>query len=288
MNEKNNSKEIITLLSEENIQDFDNNNKLNQTTKYKGINFKKMLSREYLDKITRIDEPIHPMITPNYSSVEPKTIMKVLYSKSNKNENKPHIIAYKNDYTYDINNIFNKYNNHHNPKKFNLSKMCGRFENEKNTLPLFMLRLYDRSSIDNLNESSLKMNNFSNGTFQEVQSSFNEKKTFNVRLKLEEIKNENKIMEYNIKYNIDKMKNKKIRYLDEKKEKSEINIIPKNSWWKKKLGEFYKKDYDELGNDSSSTFTGSKIDGITFKLYKNKSKYKNLLSKHEKEIFCPI
>ena len=245
-----------------------------------------MLSREYLDKITRIKEPIHPMITPNYSSIEPKTIMKVLYSKSNKNKNKPHIIAYNNDYTYDINNIFNKYNNHHYPKKFNLSKMCGRFENEKNTLPVFMLRSFDRNSIDIFNENSLKMNNFSNGSFQDVQSSFNEKKTFNARLKLEEIKKENKIMEYNSKY-YKKLPNRKIRYLDEKKEKREINTISKNTWWKTKLGEFYKKDYDELGNSLSSSFIGSKIDGITFKLFK-KSKYKNLLNKREKEIFSPF
>ena len=271
---------------EEHNQETDKNDKLNLTTKYKGINFKKMLSREYLDKITRIKEPIHPMITPNYSSIEPKTIMKVLYSKSNKNENKPHIIAYNNDYTYDINNIFNKYNNHHYPKKFNLSKMCGRFENEKNTLPVFMLRSFDRNSIDIFNENSLKMNNFSNGSFQDVQSSFNEKKTFNARLKLEEIKKENKIMEYNSKY-YKKLPNRKIRYLDEKKEKREINTIPKNTWWKTKLGEFYKKDYDELGNSLSSSFIGSKIDGITFKLFK-KSKYKNLLNKREKEIFSPF
>lgn len=271
---------------EEHNQETDKNDKLNLTTKYKGINFKKMLSREYLDKITRIKEPIHPMITPNYSSIEPKTIMKVLYSKSNKNENKPHIIAYNNDYTYDINNIFNKYNNHHYPKKFNLSKMSGRFENEKNTLPVFMLRSFDRNSIDIFNENSLKMNNFSNGSFQDVQSSFNEKKTFNARLKLEEIKKENKIMEYNSKY-YKKLPNRKIRYLDEKKEKREINTIPKNTWWKTKLGEFYKKDYDELGNSLSSSFIGSKIDGITFKLFK-KSKYKNLLNKREKEIFSPF
>ena len=286
-NTNNNS---LAILNEENLPDLDinKNGVFKQTIKYKGINFKKMLSREYLNKITSSKEPMHPMVTPNYSLVEPKTIMKVLYSKSCKNEDKKHIIAYNNDYTYDINNIFNKYNNHHYPKQFNLSKMCGRFENEKNELPLFMLRSYFRNSIDNLNESSLKMNNFSNGTFQEVQSSFKEKKTFNVRLKLEEIKKENKIMEYNCKNNMLKIKNKTIKYLDEKKEKSEINFILKNTWWKKRLGEFYKKDYDELGNKSSSSFIGSKVDGITFKLYKTNSKYKNLLNKKEKEIFCPF
>ena len=286
----NRNNENDLLLNEDNTQNIDNkkNNILNQTYKSKGINFRKMLSREYLDKINRIKEPIHPMITPNYSSIEPKTIMKVLYSKSKKDDNKRQIIAYNNDFTYDINNIFNKYNNHHYPKKFNLSKMCGRFESEKNTLPVFMLRSFDRNSIDNVNESSLKMNNYANSSFQEIQSSFNEKKTFNARLRLDEVKKENKIMEYDEKYNKNKLKYKKIRYIDEKKEKSQINIIPKNSWWKNKLGEFYKKDYDELGNDYTSSFIGTKVDGITLKLFKSKSKYKNLLSKREKEIFCPF
>ena len=288
LNEKNNTNSS-SLLNEENIRDIDNNknnnNILNKTTKFKGINFKKMLSREYLNKINRSREPIHPMITPNYSSIEPKTIMKVIYSKSAKEDNKKHIIAYNNDFTYDINNIFNKYNNHHYPKKFNLSKMCGRLENEKNELPIFMLRSFDRNSIDNVNEASLKMNNYSNSSFQDVYSSFNERKTFNARLKLEELKNENKMMEYDKKYNLERLSHKKIRYLDEKKEKSRVGVVPKNSWWKTKLGEFYKKDYDELGNDFSSSYIGSKVDGITFKLYQSKSKYKNLLSKREKEIF---
>ena len=228
------------------------------------------------------------MVTPNYSSVEPKTIMKVLYSKTSKKDNNNKMIAYNNDFTYDINEIYNKYNNHHYPKKFNLSKMCGRFENEKNTLPVFMLRSFDRNSIDNLNESSLKMNNYANSTFQDFKSSFKVKQTFNARIKLNELKNENQVMQYNKKYNLKKMLNKKLRYLDEKKEKSDISIIPRNTWWKNRLGEFYKKDYDELSQNFSSSFLGTKVDGITYKIYENKSKYKDLLTKYEKELFSPF
>ena len=273
------------------LKSEDNNNinqSLNQTVKYKAINFKKMLSRDYLNKIKSSKEPIHPMVTPNYSSVEPKTIMKVLYSKTSKKDNNNKMIAYNNDFTYDINEIYNKYNNHHYPKKFNLSKMCGRFENEKNTLPVFMLRSFDRNSIDNLNESSLKMNNYANSTFQDFKSSFKVKQTFNARIKLNELKNENQVMQYNKKFNLKKMLNKKIRYLDEKKEKSDISIIPRNTWWKNRLGEFYKKDYDELSQNFSSSFLGTKVDGITYKIYENKSKYKDLLTKYEKELFSPF
>ena len=282
----NKSSEKNTIKSPLKSEDNNNiNQSLNQTVKYKAINFKKMLSREYLNKIKSSKEPIHPMVTPNYSSVEPKTIMKVLYSKTSKKDNNNKMIAYNNDFTYDINEIYNKYNNHHYPKKFNLSKMCGRFENEKNTLPVFMLRSFDRNSIDNLNESSLKMNNYANSTFQDFKSSFKVKQTFNARIKLNELKNENQVMQYNKKYNLKKMLNKKLRYLDEKKEKSDISIIPRNTWWKNRLGEFYKKDYDELSQNFSSSFLGTKVDGITYKIYENKSKYKDLLTKYEKELF---
>ena len=285
----NKSSEKNTIKSPLKSEDNNNNNQsLNQTVKYKAINFKKMLSREYLNKIKSSKEPIHPMVTPNYSSVEPKTIMKVLYSKTSKKDNNNKMIAYNNDFTYDINEIYNKYNNHHYPKKFNLSKMCGRFENEKNTLPVFMLRSFDRNSIDNLNESSLKMNNYANSTFQDFKSSFKVKQTFNARIKLNELKNENQVMQYNKKYNLKKMLNKKLRYLDEKKEKSDISIIPRNTWWKNRLGEFYKKDYDELSQNFSSSFLGTKVDGITYKIYENKSKYKDLLTKYEKELFSPF
>ena len=285
----NKSSEKNTIKSPLKSEDNNNiNQSLNQTVKYKAINFKKMLSREYLNKIKSSKEPIHPMVTPNYSSVEPKTIMKVLYSKTSKKDNNNKMIAYNNDFTYDINEIYNKYNNHHYPKKFNLSKMCGRFEDEKNTLPVFMLRSFDRNSIDNLNESSLKMNNYANSTFQDFKSSFKVKQTFNARIKLNELKNENQVMQYNKKFNLKKMLNKKLRYLDEKKEKSDISIIPRNTWWKNRLGEFYKKDYDELSQNFSSSFLGTKVDGITYKIYENKSKYKDLLTKYEKELFSPF
>ena len=166
--------------------------------------------------------------------------------------------------------------------------MCGRFEDEKNTLPSFMLRSYDRSSIDFLSQSSLKSNNYANRPFQDIESTFQIKKTFNRRLKLDEIKKENKIIEFN-KHYLKKIANKKMRYLDEKKEKkNDINTLSRSSWWKKRLGEFYQKDYDEIYRNFSSSFIGSKVDGITYKSYDNKNKYTNLLSKSDKELFSPI
>ena len=279
---------LILFCNEEKNHDLENNknNILEKTKKYKGLNFKKMLSREYLNKINKIKRPVDIMFTPNYSLVRPKTIMKVIYSKSKKNENKKDIIAYTNDFSYDINNIFDKYNNHNSPKYFNLGKMSSRYDKGKSELPLFMLKTFYRNSLDYLSEKSLKMNNYSKGSFQDIFSSFNEKKSFNQRLKLEVLNKENKIMEYNNKHNIQKNQIQKIRYSNEKGPKSQVNFFPKNTWLKNKLGEFYQKDYDDLDNDN---FIGSKVDGITFKLYKSNSRYKNdLLNKYEKELFSPF
>ena len=89
-----------------------------ENKKYKGINFEKMLSREYLDKINRNEEPIHPMITPNYSAVDPKSVMKVIYSKEINNHSHEKFHGFNGDFTYDINKIFYKYNNHISPRVF--------------------------------------------------------------------------------------------------------------------------------------------------------------------------
>ena len=64
--------------------------------------------------------------------------------------------------------------------------------------------------------------------------------------------------------------------------------MSRSSWWKNKLGEFYQKDYDEMFKNFSASFLGTKIDGITFKSYDNKSRFKNLLSKSDKELFSPV
>lgn len=283
--------EIIIFSNDDNIinnNDINKKNNLSQSQNIKGLNFKQMLSREYLNKINSLKEPMAPMLTPNYASVEPKTIMKVLYSKSNKNEEKKKIIAYNNDFTYDINNVYNNYNNHHSPKKFNFGKMCGRFEDEKNILPSFMLRSYDRNSLDCLSKSSLKSNNYANRPFQDIESTFKIKQTFNRRLKLDELKSENKIIEFN-KNHFKKISNQNIRYIDEKKmKKDDSDITSRSSWWKHKLGEFYQKDYDEMFKNFPSSFLGTKVDGITYKSYDTKSRFKNLLSKSDQELFSPV
>lgn len=284
-NAKNNTNKLNIYISKS-CKNLNINNKIKN---YKGINFEKMLSREYLDKINRYEEPIHPMITPNYSSIEPKSIMKVVYSKNKYNNaaynhKTEEFHGYNGDFTYDVNKIYYKYNNHTSPRVFTFNKMSGRCKDDNNSsLPFFMNRLSDRNSIENFNENSFKMNNYLNGNFRQIQSSFNDKKTYNVRLQLDELKNKNNIniLEYNNKFTNnnkkDKHIHKKIRFIyNESKNGENINYngkskifnkILRNKSWKYLLGDYYKIDFDDL--EKYQSFIGTKVDGITLKSYKN-------------------
>ncbi len=255
-----------------------NSNKIKQ--EYKGINFRKMLSREYLDKINKHKDSVKTMLTPNYSSIQENNIINVLYIKKNQvDKSKPKsFIGYNEDFTYDINKIYDKYNNHSSPRAFNIQKMTGRERGDNySPLPTFMLRMYDRNSIDNFNETSLKMNNYINGSLKDIQSSFNDKKSFNFKLQAEELKrnsiyegrNIRRLINRKIKMELDKDKNKnkimkKDNYNDRTEEKY-FNKTNRNKSWKNLLGEFYKINYDNL----ERTLIGDKIDGITLKSYKN-------------------
>ena len=147
-----------------------------------GVNFKKMLSRAYLDKLRSNVEKIYSTITPNYLSVEPKCIMKVKYKNKKYNETKPAFKGLSADYTFDMNKIFFKYNNHAPPKSFEFQKMAGRGTTSETQLPSFMIGQFDRKSCITFNEKNLKMNSYSNGQLKESISSFNNKKSFNYKL----------------------------------------------------------------------------------------------------------
>jgi hypothetical protein len=237
-----------------------------------------MLSREYFNKINKHNDIIKTILTPNYSAIQQNNIKNVLYDKKNQvNKPKP-FIGCNEDFKYDINKIYTKYNNHSSPRVFNIKKMTGRDRGDNNSpLPTFMLRMYDRNSVDSFNETSLKMNNYINGSFKHIQSSFNDKKSFNTKLQVEELNKNNIFEERNIRKLInrkikmelekDKNKNKKINkdnYNDRSEEKYFYNTN-RNKSWKNLLGEFYKINYDNL----EQSLIGDKIDGITLKSYKN-------------------
>ena len=250
-----------------------------QTSHIKGgINFKKMLSRDYLNKLkTEKADGGYSTATPNYVLVEPKCIMKVSYTrKSNSSQNK-HFKGLGPEATFDMNKLYFKYNNHNPPKSFYFQKMAGRGQNLENKLPLFMMNQVDRNSFNYFNEKNLKMNYYSNGQLKQLISCLNEKKSFNFKLKeeKEEETEEKKNFEYFAKQIFEKgiINNNEFKSLDEDSvlmEKKFINSIPfrVNSLFKNFMAEYNRK------NSSPE-----KIDGITFKNFKfaNKIRAKKLI-----------
>ena len=247
------------------------------------VNFKKMLSRAYLDKISNNIENIHSTITPNYLAIEPKCIMKVAYKNIKYNFHKPPFKGMSADYTFDMDKIFFKYNNHIPPKSFEFHKMAGRGPCTDTKLPSFMIGQYDRNSCITFNDKNLKMNSYANGQLKESVSSFNDKKSFNYKLNDERMKNsidkeaqlefENlvkKIIEQGItnnNKNNSEIENEGVNTNSTNNDKKIINSIPF------RIKTMYKNFMSEYKRNNSF---GEKLDGITFKSFKinnNKPKY---------------
>jgi len=242
-----------------------------------GVNFKKMLSREYLNRLgaEKVDG-IYSVITPSYDLVQPKCIMKVSYSNKSQNVQNSSFKGLGPEATFNMDKLYNKYNNHNPPKTFSFKKMSGRGKYLETKLPLFMLNIIDRNSFNFFNEKNLKMNYYSNGELKQLISCLNEKKSFNFKLKEkpEEKNDEKKHFEIFAKKifekGIENNNNSKSFDDDDLVENKVVKSIPfrVNSLFKNFMAEYNRKD-------SSS----EKIDGITFKNFKiaNKIRAKKLI-----------
>ena len=242
-----------------------------------GVNFKKMLSREYLNRLVaeKVDG-IYSVITPSYDLVQPKCIMKVSYSNKSQNVQNSSFKGLGPEATFNMDKLYNKYNNHNPPKTFSFKKMSGRGKYLETKLPLFMLNIIDRNSFNFFNEKNLKMNYYSNGELKQLISCLNEKKSFNFKLKEKpEEKNEEKkhfeiLAKKIFEKGIENNNNSKSFDDDDLVENKVIKSIPfrVNSLFKNFMAEYNRKD-------SSS----EKIDGITFKNFKiaNKIRAKKLI-----------
>ena len=266
------------------------NSKKNKDNSYtiKAPNFNKMLGRNYLSKLNFQEEPIHPALNPNWSSVKPKCIMKVIYS--HRPVQKKIINKFQgmgDEATFDINKVFYKYNDHIEPKTVNFDKMMGRSNNKEgieSNFPSFMTNLANRNSCVNFNEKSLIMNNFCEGRLKDQISSFNQQKCFNIKLKENnEINLNNNSFERNNENDASKIFGKIFGSNSTKSRKKKISIpkqdfmaISYKSGLLDGLPEFYRINLDSIKNKN-------KIDGITFKSYYDSSK--DILSNREKKVF---
>ena len=255
-----------------------NFSEFNQTTHIKGsVNFKKMLSRDYLNRLkAEKADGVYSTATPNYELVEPKCIMKVSYSNKKHKVQNQSFKGLGAEATIDMNKLFFKYNNHNPPKGFHFEKMAGRGHSFENKLPMFMINQVDRNSFTTFNEKNLKMNSYSNGQLKQLISCLNERKSFNFKLneKKEEETEDKKNFENFAKQIFEKgiTSNDENKSVDEETalENRFISSIPfrVNSLFKNFMAEYNRK----------SSFP-EKIDGITFKNFKiaNKIRAKKLI-----------
>ena len=264
------------------------------------VSFKKMLSRDYVNRI-QINAKIGSgmPLTPNYSYVFPKVVMSVKYSTKSNYNRKPQFRE-----ICGINVEEKKKEGI--SQKINFSKMFGR-GNINHEFPVFMDYINSRNAFDFVTVKSLKMNHSSKRRFNNPTSSFNNKKSFNINISnnninimrdsvknIKEMKEkENRIRLYN-----KNIKNifKKVDYddiidknditedmFDVKKNPELIKTI--NSSYKNLMNDYYKLNLDYLDKN----FGKKKIDGITFQEIKSKNKigsknYNNPYKIEESEI----
>ena len=147
----------------------------------KAPNFKKMISRETLDKLKDDKIPIVPYLLPNFSSVRGKPIMMVVYDrkyhKINRNKSDS-LTRIDNTFYYDPNEILTKINNYVSSHPPNFNMMTSRPDDD-DPLPSYMKRIYTRNGCYEITQLSLKLNNFKNRGFAKMDSSFFPKKSFN-------------------------------------------------------------------------------------------------------------
>ena len=266
-------------------------NNINPTT-IKGITFDKMLSREYLDNLYYEEEPLHPQVNPRYNLVQPKCIMKVVYSNRKYNiRNVKRFEGLGEEVTFDADKIFYKYNDHFPTKSFYFNKMTGRSTSIDGYLPSFMVNLGNRNSCLSFNDKSLKLNYFSEGKLKEQRSSFNQHKSFNWKLNMNllNFKEINKQKEGNSDINkifrkikegnsVRNIKRKKI-FIPGQPFLSVSLKSPSN----RTLPEFYRVNLDMI--ERNKEFYKNKIDGITLKTNARIKDSKKLLNNHEKKLF---
>ena len=258
----------------------------------KVVNFEKMLSRDYIRKLNERKVNIYSGLSPNYESIRPKSIMKVIYAQRHckKYRNKEFKSIF-NEFVFDINKNFNNINNHSKPTDIFLGKMTGREINDNTPLPSYMINQYNRNAFNTFSDKSLEMNNYATGHLKTLKSSFNDKKSFNYKLNEQYYDNGGINEEINIiMKKIKPAGNTRKEYGDYKSlscsniiDSKKYKIIPSNILYKNKVSDYYRVNLDKLGRYPFSN--GEKIDGFTLKTIKSNKSSIDLLNDYEKSIF---
>ena len=210
--------------------------------KNNSIDFSKSLSREQYNFLRRDRGEMRPFFNPNYSQVESRCLTMVSYGRKKKGKSKMKIFnGIDQNLFFEPDKVINKYNNHKEVNAPNFKIMVSRPSN--GPLPSYMVKKFDRASLETITEKGLKMNGYSDVGFQKNNfSSFYPKKSFN------------KIVNYNL-LNNDKFIEENLG-VSVKDLNHHLNM--------KKLIEFYSNTQNDSVNG-----TQTKFDAITLKTVHN-------------------
>ena len=229
------------------------NNSSNLLNSIKGPDFNKYISRATLDFISRDKEPIRPFFVPDYSYTIPRLINAVNYSQSLKKTSvQSRMKGLTENVVWDPDKVYYKVSKHKEPSALNFNLMVSR-PNEGN-LPSYMIRKFDRNSLYDFTDKSLKLNKFSDGKFMTDYSSFNIKKSFSDKIN-KDLMNSETLINSNLNDIVDYVKE------DEKNRniKKKIN----------KTMEFYRKNFDKrnstnLNYDNQNNFMWKSMDNKNY------------------------
>jgi hypothetical protein len=233
-----------------------NNGSYSESNHIKAPDFNKTISREKLSWIERDKDGIRPFFTPSYKLVTPKTITMVTYKEKHKSK-KPEkrMKGLEENLMFDKAEAMYNINNNKRPQVPNFKIMVSR-PNDKGPLPSYMIKKFDREALNNITQKSLKMNGFSDGKFMTEYSSFFPKKSFNQKINLSLLNNDDFLLNNNM---------------------GEVMSKLGSNGAMSKVMEFYTKNLDNITQENVS----SKIDNITLKTV-NKPKR---ISKREENLF---
>ena len=188
------------------------------------VDFRKVISREKVEKIKSYKPNNIPYVIPNYSLVEERNAAMVTYKSEKKlikhNDNFEGV-----DYSisYNPDKILDKCNNHINPKCVDFKLMTSRPLKKNSPLPAFMQNIHTRGSVSEITDKTLKLNGFSNANFTAAPSGFFPKKSYNKIININLINSR----DFNEKISDEYIEKKKINLKKEIKGRNDDRVINK-------------------------------------------------------------
>ena len=227
---------------------------LKKQKKNHSISFAKTISREQYNYLHRDRRGARPFFNPNYTLVEPRSLVMVTYASNKKDKSFcKRLDGISSNLFYEPDKVIDKINNNKIPSVPNFKLMEERSD-KNNILPVHMNKMYSRGALEVITDKGLKMNNFSQGAITEDISTFSPKKTFN------------SVINYKLLKNC-KSENKRLMGITKK-----LSTLTKL----KNLMEFYTKNLDD-----ENVELNSKFDAITYRTVRSNA----VLSERDKKLF---